>query len=74
MDSDGSYDDLKWAQKDSQIKEDKIFKENYADGKTKGEEDGLQKGFDDQFLVTFKENLLKIKEQKVAELKPPPRL
>jgi len=54
MDSDDNSTDLKWAEIDSSKNASKIFKENYANGKNKGEEDGLQKGFDEAFLKSLK--------------------
>lgn len=68
MDSDSDYDDLKWAEVDRLRAENKIIQENIADGKQKGEEDGIQAGFDDQFLKSYRENLEKFKLEKLKSL------
>ena len=69
MDSDPEWNDLAWSQKDSQLYEENICKQTYADGKHIGEEKGIQAGFDAGFQKAYHDKILVLKEKFIAELK-----
>ena len=67
MESDDSFDDLKWAEIDREKHENVIKKQAYSEGVIKGEDQGAQEGFNAGFLRFYQQAFDKSKAEVLSK-------